>query len=256
MGERKVALVTGAATGIGAATVRAFAARGLDVAINHLGEGDIANARTTAGLCREAGVRADLAQADVGSPEQCRALIDRVVTEFGRIDYLVNNAGYTKGRPLNDLDSVEPIEFERSFAVNCMGPFYLTRYAAPHLRSAGAGAIVNIASSAGLTGFGSSHPYCASKAALINMTRSTARVLGPEIRVNVICPGLVNTPWPARELGGQFEKITKMATSRMITRRIVEPEEIAATVLFLALDATQIAGEVVRVDGGAHLGVG
>jgi 3-oxoacyl-[acyl-carrier protein] reductase len=126
MGERKVALVTGAATGIGAATVRAFAARGLDVAINHLGESDIANARTTAGLCREAGVRADLAQADVGSPEQCRALIDRVVTEFGRIDYLVNNAGYTKGRPLNDLDSVEPIEFERSFAVNCMGPFYLT----------------------------------------------------------------------------------------------------------------------------------
>jgi 3-oxoacyl-[acyl-carrier protein] reductase len=254
--ERKVALVTGAATGIGAATVRAFAARGVDVGINHLGNRDIAGAQATATSCRESGVRAHLFQADVGSPEQCRTLIDRTVAELGRLDYLVNNAGYTKGRPLTDLDSVEPIEFERSFAVNCMGPFYLTRYAAPHLRATGAGAIVNIASVAGLTGFGSSHPYCASKAGLINMTRSTARVLGPEIRVNVVCPGLVNTPWPARELGDQYGRIAEMVASRTVTRKIVEPEEIANTILFLAMEATQIAGEVVRVDGGGHLGAG
>lgn len=256
MDLRKVALVTGGATGVGAAIVRAFAGRGVDVAINHLGQNDFANAEATAMACRQAGVRAQIIQADVGDPEACRTLIERAVAEFGRLDYLINNAGYTRGRALTDLDGVEPIEFERSFAVNCMGPFYLTRYAAPHLRATGAGAIVNIASSAGLTGFGSSHPYCASKAGLINLTRSLARVLGPEIRVNVICPGLVNTPWPVRELGDQYAKIAEMAAARTVTGKIVEPEEIADTVLFLAMGATQIAGEILRVDGGSHLGVG
>jgi NAD(P)-dependent dehydrogenase (short-subunit alcohol dehydrogenase family) len=256
MTQRKAALVTGAATGIGAATVRAFAGRGVDVAINHLGDGDIAEAEVTAAECRRAGVRAHIIQADVGNPDQCRTLIDRAVAVLGRLDYLVNNAGYTKGRALNDLDSVEPIEFQRTFEVNCMGPFFLSRYAVPHLRATGAGAIVNIASTAGLTGIGSSHPYCASKAALINLTRSLARVIGPQVRMNAVCPGLVNTAWPKRELGDQFAKIAEMAGSRMVTGKIIEPEDVAETVVFLAMGATQVTGEIVRVDGGSHLGVG
>ena len=249
----KVVLVTGGATGIGAAAAKGFAARGVDVVINHLGAADRADAEQTAELCRSLGRRVEIVPADVGEPAACERLIAQSVAAFGRLDYLVNNAGYTKSRPLADLDSVDPAEFHRAFAVNCIGPFLLARYAAPRLRAAG-GSIVNISSMAGLVGFGSSYPYLTSKAALINLTRSLARVLAPEVRVNVICPGLVDTPWPARELGDRFEAVAKAAAAGSPTGRLSTAADIATTILFLCMDAAQITGEVVRVDGGGHLG--
>ena len=252
----KVALVTGGGTGIGAGIAKALAARGVNVAINHLGDVDHDDAQQVAAACRELGVEAVTAQADVGVDDECRALVDRVSKQWGRLDYLVNNAGYSHGRPLSELDAVEVAEFEKAFAVNCIGPFMLTRYAAPHMRAAGGGGIVNIASMAGLIGMGSSHGYCASKAGLINLTRSLARVLGPEIRVNVICPGLVDTPFPRKVMGNRFSEVVELAARQNVLGRILQPEDIAVTAVFLLMDAMQITAEVVRVDGGGHLGGG
>jgi 3-oxoacyl-[acyl-carrier protein] reductase len=250
----KVAIITGGGTGIGAATAKALAARGVSIVINHLGENDHADAQATAAECQTRGVQAVVIQADVGEDEQCRRLIDTAAREMGRIDYLVNNAGYSHGRPLTDIDAVEVSEFEKAYAVNSTGPFLLSRYAAPHMRAAGGGAIVNIASMAGLIGMGSSHGYCASKAALINLSRSLARVLSPEIRVNAICPGLVDTPHPRRVMGDRFEELVKLAERQNFLGGILQPEDIAVPAVFLLMDAGQITGEVIRVDGGGHLG--
>jgi 3-oxoacyl-[acyl-carrier protein] reductase len=249
----RTALVTGAATGIGAATARLLAGRGLDVAVNHLGENDLDAALDTARELRASGVRAVVVQGDVGRPDDCRRIVEDTVTALDRLDVLINNAGYTRGRDLIDLDGVDPAEFEQAFAVNSVGPFLLAREAAPHIRACGGGAIVNVASVAGLTGAGSSHPYLASKAALINLTRSLARALGPTIRVNAVCPGLVNTPWPHREFGDRFDELVTTVEAMMVTGRIVDPDDVAGVIGFLALDADQLTGEIVRVDGGMHL---
>jgi 3-oxoacyl-[acyl-carrier protein] reductase len=255
MGTRKVALVTGAATGIGAAAVGLLAERGVDVVINHLGAVDRAAAETTAEVCRAKGVDARIHAADVGVEPECRGLIDGAVAAFGRLDYLVNNAGASAGRDLRDLDGVTVDEFRRVNDVNCVGPFMLARAAAPHMRKLGRGAIVNIASMAGLIGMGSSYAYLASKAGLINITRALARVLAPQIRVNVICPGLINTQFPAQVLGPErFAKVMANFEATSVLKSVIEPADVAETIVWLLEGAPQITGEVVRVDGGGHLG--
>ena len=250
----KVAIVTGGGTGIGAATAKALASRGVNVVINHLGDVDLGDAEQTVQQCRALGADAVAIQADVGKDADCRKLIEDSAARWGRLDYLVNNAGYSRGRPLDDLDSVAVAEFEQAFAVNSIGPFLLGRYSVPHMRAAGGGAIVNVASMAGLIGHGSSHGYCASKAAMINLTRSLARVLGPEIRVNVVCPGLVDTEHPRRVMGERFQEVIDLAKRQNVLGGILQPEDIAIPIVFLLMDAAQITAEVVRVDGGGHLG--
>ena len=253
MSDSKVAVLTGSGTGIGAATAKELARRAVNVVINYLGDTEKADAETTAQNCRDIGVEALTVQADVGRDEDCRRLIEAAVENWGRLDYLYNNAAFSAGRPLEDLDGVEIAEFEKAFAVNTIGPFLLTRYAVPHMRKTGAGGIVNIASQAGLYGMGSSHGYCASKAGLINLTRSLARVLGPEIRVNCICPGLVDTPHPRRVMGDRFDDIVKLAAKRNVLGSILQPEDIAIPSVFLLMDAMQMTGEIIEVDGGGHL---
>ncbi|MFZ4602685.1 MAG: SDR family NAD(P)-dependent oxidoreductase [Caulobacterales bacterium] len=250
---RKAALVTGSGTGIGAAIARSLARQGVNVAVNHLGETDRAPAEAVAADCRAAGGEAVVLQGDVGRDEDCRRLVADAAERWGRLDYLVNNAGYSAGRPLQDYDAVEVVEFERAFAVNTIGPFLLSRYAAAHMRKSG-GAIVNISSMAGLTAMGSSHGYCASKAALLSITRTMARALGPQVRVNAVCPGLVDTDHPRRVMGDRFQEIVALAARQNVLGEILQPEDIAATVVFLLLHAEQVTGEVVRVDGGGHLG--
>jgi NADP-dependent 3-hydroxy acid dehydrogenase YdfG len=177
--KNKIALITGASRGVGAATALQLAQAGCRVAINHRQTADRAEAVAT--QCREAGAEAIVIQGDVAEDSACRAMVQKTIEAFGGLDILVNNAGTTRFINFPDLDEVRDEDWDRIFAVNLKGPFQTTRAAREALAAGEGGVIVNTASIAGLVGAGSSIPYCASKAALIVMTKSLARTLGPAI---------------------------------------------------------------------------
>ena len=184
-----VAVITDSSSGIGAAIATLFAQYGCHVVITYSRTEE--GARSVAETCEREGVRALVCQADVSIDDDCRRLVDQTMAAFGRIDILISNAGITKFCPHGDLGGPDQQDFLDLYAVNTVGPFQMTRAAEKALRANGSGHIINMASVAGLAGVGSSIAYAASKGALITMTRSLARVLGPEIRVNAVCPGVV-----------------------------------------------------------------
>src|SRR5215813_9332900 len=188
-----VCIVTGSATGIGAACVELLAAKGARVAINYTTSEK--EAQATAASCEAKGAATIVVRADVSADADCRRLAQAVLDKWGRIDGLINNAGVTKFVKHGDLDALDAADFRRIFGVNVIGPFQMVRAVAPAMGQQGAGAVGNISSIAGLTGMGSSVAYAASKGALNTMTRSLARALGPAIRVNAVCPGFVETRW-------------------------------------------------------------
>jgi ketoreductase RED2 len=188
--EGRVAIVTGSTSGIGEATARRLVDLGAMVMVNSSSSVEAGN-----DLVAELGTATRYHRADVSSEEECIGLVDATVEAFGGLDILVNNAGYTRVIPHNDLDAVTEEVFRRIIDVNVFGTWYLSRAAVPALKAGGDGNIVNITSIAGLTAGGSSIPYAVSKAALNHLTRLMANVLGPEIRVNAVAPGLVETPW-------------------------------------------------------------
>lgn len=240
-------LVTGGASGIGLATVEAFARCGARVAINHLA-GD-ARAEAEAARLTQAGHRVTLAPGNVADPEGARAMVDAVVQRFGRLDVLVNNAGTPGAKepiPFEDLDAMTEDFWGTILSTNLIGPFRCARAAAPALKAA-RGAIVNTASVAGLGRRGSSVAYAASKAGVVNLTRSLARALAPEVRVNAVAPGLIDTPWT-----NPWPDARKAATmERTLLGRLGKPAEIAQAILFLAVGATYMTGETILLDGGA-----
>ena len=187
--EGKVALVTGSSSGIGAATARLLAAGGATVVVNSSRsiEAGQALADELAG--------ASYIQADIADEAEARQLVDGAVERHGRLDILVNNAGTTAVIPHHDLEAATPEIWRRIFGVNVIGTWQVSVAAVPYLKASGDGAIVNVSSIAGHRAAGSSIPYAASKAALSHMTTLLANVLGPEIRVNAVAPGLVDTPW-------------------------------------------------------------
>lgn len=240
-------LVTGGASGIGLATVELFARCGARVALNHLPadpRGEAEGARL-----RQAGLEVVAIPGNVADPDGAVALVRGVLDRFGGLDILVNNAG-TPGaaRPVafDDLDAMTEAFWDTILATNLLGPFRCARAAAGALRES-RGAIVNTASIAGLGRRGSSIAYSASKAGLINLTRSLARALAPEVRVNAVAPGLIETPWTA-----PWPEERKAATvERTLLRRLGRTEEIAQGILFLAVGATYMTGETIVLDGGA-----
>ena len=238
----KVALITGAATGIGRACALRFAAQGLAVAINY--SRSEAEARETLAAVERLGVRAILCQANVADDAAVRAMVARCRDELGGLDVLVNNAGTTHFIDHADLDAVTPEVWDDIFAVNLRGPFQSIRAAVPLLRER-KGAIVNVTSVAGLQGQGSSIPYAASKAALNTMTKSLARSLAPEIRVNAVAPGPVKTRW----LAGR-EKMIDRYIDLAPLKRAADPDDIADAVVFLALGQSLMTGQILVVDGG------
>ena len=177
--KSKAALVTGGGTGVGRAAALQFAKRGFDVAINYSRSQD--DAEQTAVEVRELGQRAIVVQCDVASDEQAVSMIETVRREFGRLDILVNNAGMTYFVEHTDLDAMSEEKWDRILAVNLKGAFFVSRAAIPLLRESGGGAIVNVASVAGVAGAGSSIAYAASKGGLITMTKSLAKAFAPEI---------------------------------------------------------------------------
>jgi 3-oxoacyl-[acyl-carrier protein] reductase len=250
----RVAIVTGGATGLGAAVSCRLAGRGFRVAVNYSKSAD--DAERTASECRLLGVDAVPVQGDVSLDEDCRRVVEEVVDRWGRVDVLINNAGRTKFVEPQDLAGLDMDDFCSIYGTNVVGAFQMVRAVVPHMRSRGFGAVVNVSSTSALDGAGTSIAYAASKGALNTMSLSLARALGPEIRVNVICPGFMATRWFADPLGEQgfLEKVADVERSSPLGRAGT-PDDIATAVVFLADEgAEHMTGTMMLSDGGAQLG--
>ncbi len=253
--SRPAAVVSGSATGIGAACATHLAAAGLNVVINYTKSAGEAEATVEA--CRALGVEALVVQGDVGEDVDCRALVAAARETWGGLDVLVNNAGTTRFADAGDLESLTKDDFEQIFAVNVTGTYQLTRAAAPHLKAAGSGAVVNVSSHSGFSGIGSSMAYAASKGALNTLTLSLARALAPEVRVNAVCPGFVDTRWMAGRLDqAEMAAFRSRAAEIAPLKLLVTPDQVAEAVCWFALGGRAVTGQLLVIDGGTHLTVG
>lgn len=252
--KNKVAIVTGSATGLGAAVALRLADQGCNVVINYTKSE--AEAKETLAACEAKGVEAILGQGDVGEDADCRRIVDETVKKWGRVDVLVNNAGGTKFADHAKLDELNAEDFLWIYKVNVVGAYQMIRACEPHMKKAGKGSVVNISSIAGVTGIGSSVAYAASKGALNTMTLSLARSLAPVIRVNAVCPGFIGTRWFSDRFGTQtFEGIKRQQEETTPLRRAGTPEDIAAAVVFFCGEGSDhITGETLITDAGLHLG--
>jgi len=245
-------LITGSATGVGAAAALAFARRGYAVLVNY--STSEAEARETERACREAGADALAVQGDVSDDAACRRLVQAAVDRWKRLDVLVNNAGVTTFAGA-DWEKLDAQAFQRIFAVNLVGAFQMIRAARPHLEAA-RGAVVNVSSIAGALGIGSSVPYVAAKGALNAMTLHLARALAPAVRVNAVCPGLITTRWFPRGIGEEaYQKLKASYEAGAPLGVSCTPEDVAEAILWLADGARTVTGELLLLDSGTHLGV-
>jgi 3-oxoacyl-[acyl-carrier protein] reductase len=251
----KAAVVTGASSddGIGSECAKILASRGCNVVVNYAT--NKAGGEKIAEACRAAGAEAIVVQGDVSKNEDCERLIKACIDKWGRLDVLINNAATTKPIPHKRMDLLDAAEFERIFAVNVIGTYQMTRAAAPHLRATGDAAIVNISSVGAMRAGGSSMAYTASKAAINNLTLSTARALAPEVRVNALCPGGMLGAWTRKILTEeQYQERLAAAKTQYPLKRGIWPKDVAVAALFLVEGATTMTGEALRMDCGQHLG--
>jgi len=250
---RRVVLITGAASGIGAATARRFVREGWQVVLNHLDGSQSDAAAQIVALATAPGQRAIAVQADVSQDADCVRLVQAAIDTFGRLDALVNAAGISKMVAHADLAGLTTEDFQRIYAVNTIGPFQMTRAAAPHLKAAGQASVVNISSRAGIAGSGSSIAYAASKGALNTMTLALARVLAPEVRVNAVCPVLVEQGFVERLAPESFAQRREHQIKVTPLHRIGHPDEVAEAIHWLTGSASMMTGAIVELDFGLHL---
>jgi 3-oxoacyl-[acyl-carrier protein] reductase len=252
------AIVTGSASGLGAATAEILARGGARLVINY--SSSQKEAEATAEACRKAGAaEVVIAQGDVSRDEDCRRIV-AAAEAWGRLDALVNNAGTTKHVAHANLDGLSAEDFQRLYGVNTIGPFQMVR-AARKLLEAGANAsrrasaVVNVSSVAGISGVGSSIAYAASKGALNTITLSLARALAPLIRVNTVCPGYIDTPWFTKGRGEDGAKQVRDSVVAKVPLKVASSaDDIAQLVCFLATPvSSNMTGEIVRMDAGLHL---
>jgi 3-oxoacyl-[acyl-carrier protein] reductase len=245
---RPVALVTGAATGIGRSAVLALARAGFDVAINY--STSAAAARTTAAEAGKLGAATLTCRCDVSDDTAVRQMLRAVGERFGRLDALVNNAGTTTAVSPKDFEALTVEEWDRVFAVNVRGVFLVTRAALPLLRKGTDPCIVNTASIVGLRPGPQPLPYAASKAAVVNLTKTLAYNLGPEIRVNAVAPGWMEGDWMKRMLKDKYGELMARRAKLTPLKRCVTADDVAETMLSLIVGNRFVTGEVVVVDGG------
>lgn len=244
----RVALVTGAARGIGRSAALELARHGYDVVVNYSRSKEAAQA--VAGEVEKLGARSLLVQADVADEAEVVAMAAQVKGELGRLDALVNNAGTTVPTPPSDLAGLDMTEWDRVFAVNVRGMFQVARACVPLLNESDAAAIVNLASIAGLRPGAQPFPYAASKAAVANLTRTMAGALAPKIRVNAVAPGWMVGEWMEQALGDNYQRLMDRRASLTPLKRCVTPDEVAITIVNLITSNPMVNGEVVVIDGG------
>ena len=243
------ALVTGGSRGVGAATVLRLAQLGASVVVNYVIEKD--RAADVVSRAETFGVHAKAVQGDVGKDGDARRLVGEAVEILGGLDILVNNAAITHFIEFSALDDVTDEVWESILGTNVYGTFYMTRAAAPHLQKADDAVVVNVGSLSGIGDAGSSIPYCASKAAIHNLTKTFARALAPNIRVNCVAPGGINTEWADKvsPVNSREERMLELAESVHL-RRACEPEDVADAIVGFITANRFVTGQILRVDGG------
>jgi len=254
--QGKVAIITGAATGLGAATAQMLAVAGANVLINHM-PGQEAQAQTVANNCATNSL---CYPGDITRDEDCKKTVQAAIAQWGRVDILVNNAGINKFVEHYDLDGLSAKDFMDIYNVNVIGAFQMIRAVTPTMKTQGSGVVVNVSSAAGECGGGSCVAYAASKGAINTMTKSLGRALAPEIRMNAVCPAFINTPiWEKRLVEmSESERAAWIDREKSSTPLQLEgtPEIIARSILFLSSDlSAHLTGQLLTSDGGALLGV-
>lgn len=236
-----VILVTGSSSGIGAALARLLTENGATVVVNSARSVEAGNALA------ESLPRADYVQADIADAAQVRCMVETVLQRHRRLDAVVNNAGTTQVIPHADLGAANPEVWNHIFNVNVVGTWQVTVAAVPYLRESGHGQIMNITSMAGSRPTGSSIPYACSKAAVNHMTRLLASTLGPDIRVNAVAPGLVDTPWTK-----DWDNVRAYVRDHSPLQRSATAEDVAQAAFGLMI-STHVTGAILPVDGGMSL---
>ena len=251
--QSAVCIVTGSATGTGAACAIRLSKKGAHVVVNY--SKSEKDAKETVKACQDAGAEVLLVKGDVSNDADCRAMARAALDKWGRIDALINNAGITKFVAASDLDGLEAQDFQRLYAVNVIGPYQMIRACAPAMKKQGNAAIVNISSISGVRGIGSSTAYIASKGALNAMTLALARSLAPEIRVNAVCPGLIETRWHLDRFSeADYAKFKANYEKSVPLAKAASADDVAEVAVWLIEGASLVTGESILVDGGLHLG--
>jgi 3-oxoacyl-[acyl-carrier protein] reductase len=248
MNERPVALVTGASRGIGRSAALAFARAGHDVVLNCARS--VEAAQKVAAEAEAFGAQTAIVPADVADDAAVTAMMAAVEDRFGRLDVLIANAGTTIDTPPSDLDGLDLAGWDRVFAVNVRGLFQVVRAGVPLLRRSAQAAVVTTCSIAGLRPGPQPFPYAASKAAAANLTQTRAGALAPEIRVNGVAPGWMVGEWMEHQLGENYDRLMERRARQTPLKRVATPDDVAETMVSLALSNLFVTGQIVVVDGG------
>lgn len=240
-------IITGSATGVGAATARSLASKGWNVLINYTKSKK--EAEETAHHCSQFGSDTILMKADVSEDLNCRKMVQKAFEKWNRIDGLVNNAAQTRFCPLSDLEGLKQQDFHDLYQVNLVSAFQMTRAATPYLMNQ-KGSVVNVSSIAGINGNGSSIAYACSKGALITLTLSLAHALAPDVRVNAICPGFIQGRWTKNFLKENYEKVNESFARASSLQTTATPEDVADGIVHFITGAKLSTGEIRTIDGG------
>lgn len=247
--EKRVALVTGASTGIGRAEAIALANAGYNVAINYANSAG--EAEKTAATCTEAGADTLVVKADVSAEADVVAMIDAIKEKFGRLDVLCNNAGTTTTGLAWQFEDIEVEDWDRVFAINVRGVFLVTKHAAPLLKASDDACVVNTNSIVGARPGPQALPYSVSKGALWTLTKALAGALGRSgVRVNGVAPGWMEGDWMERMLGDNYDKLMGARAKQTPLQRVVNAEDVAQSVMSLVDGNKSVSGQIIVVDGG------
>ena len=251
--KNSVAIITGSSSGVGAATAKLLAGQGCHVLINY--NSNAVGAQAVAEECRAMGVECLIFGGSVAEDSNCVAMATEAIEKWGRVDILVNNAGTTKFVDHSDLDGLSSDDFQRIYAVNVIGSYQMIRAVSEQMKAQeGGGAVVNVASTAAVTGIGSSVAYAASKGALVTMTLSLARALGPKLRINAVCPGFIEGDWLREGLGDEkYEELMDFHRRNSPLGVTATPDTVADAILHFISGPQVVTGETLIVDGGRHL---
>ena len=246
--EGRAAIITGSGTGVGRATALQLGRLGCSVLINYRSSRE--EAERTADDAGALGVKAIPFEADVADDAACRGMVEAAVGAFGRLDVLINNAGTTRFIAHSDFDAVSQDDWDRVLAVNVRGPFKCSRAARSALAAEDGGEIVNVSSVAGIRAVGSSIPYCASKAALNNLTLTLARSMAPKIRVNAVAPGFITGRWLEAGLGEGYEPMKAAFEQKAPLGKVCDPGDVADAILSLVTGSDLVTGQILACEGG------
>lgn len=251
--SNSVAIITGSSSGVGAATAKLFASLGCHVVINY--NSNSAGADAAAAACQAEGVETLTVKGNVANNEDCLSMVKQAMDKWGRVNILVNNAGTTKFNEHSKLHGLEAEDFQHIYGVNVIGSYQMTRAVHDAMSDSGETVdVVNIASIAAITGLGSSVAYAASKGAMVTMTLSLARALGPAMRINAVCPGFIEGEWLRQGLGDEgYEKMMDANRRGSPMSANATPESVAEGILQFVVGSQVVTGETLIVDGGRHL---